>query len=80
MRGWQFARLAGLAVCAVSGLRGWRFARLAVCAVGVLRGWHFARLAFCAVGGWRFAVGVLRLELSSCSFTDWHFLVFRHTK
>ena len=82
LRSWRFARLA---VCAVGGLRGWRLARLAFCAVGVLRGWrfarwHFARLAFCAVGGWRFAVGVLRLELSSCSFNDWHFLVFRHTK
>ena len=40
-------------VCAVGGLRGWRFARLAVCAVGGLRGWRFARLAVCAVGGWR---------------------------
>ena len=40
-------------VCAVGGLRGWRFARLAVCAVGGLRGWRFARLAVCAVGSWR---------------------------
>ena len=46
-------RFARLAVCAVGGLRGWRFARLAVCAVGGLRGWRFARLAVCAVGSWR---------------------------
>ena len=41
--------------------------QLAVCAVGVLRGWRFARLAVC---GERFKVGVLRLELSSCSFSE----------
>ena len=50
-------------VCAVGGLRGWRFAQWAVCAVGDLRGWRFARMAFarfavCAVGGLR--VGGLR--------------------
>ena len=55
-----------LAVCAVGVLRGWRFARLAF-----LRGWRFARLAV-SCGG-RFKVGVLWLELSRCSFSDWHF-------
>ena len=58
-----------LKVCAVGGLRGWRFARLAVCAVGGcrfavcavggLRGWRFARLAVCV---WRFAFGGLAVN------------------
>ena len=56
--GWRFGRLAvgRLAVCAVGGLRGWRFTRLAVCAVGGLCG--KVQLAVCAAGGlrgWRFA-------------------------
>ena len=55
-------------VCAVGGLRYWRFAQLAVCAVGGLRGWRFARLAVCAVvgglRGWRFA------QLAVCAIGD----------
>ena len=42
LRGGRLARLAVF--------RGWR---LAVCAVGGLRDWRFARLAVCAVGGFR---------------------------
>ena len=60
---WLFARLA---VCAVGGLRGWRF-----CAVCGLRDWRFARLAVCAVGGlhdWRFAhLAICVWRLAVCS-------------
>ena len=84
LRGWRCARLAFCAGGAVGSLRGWRFARLVVGGWRFTyfdwRGWRFARLAFCVVGGWRlvvcgrrFKVGVLWLELSSCSFSDWHF-------
>ena len=61
-------RFARLAVCAVGGLRGWRFARLAVCAVGGLRGGWFPRLAVCAVCVWWFAFGGLRLEACVLQF------------
>ena len=63
-----------MAVCAVGGLRSWRFARLAICAVGV------CAVGVCAVGGLRdlrLAVSGLRLAFAfsglRLAFCVWRF-------